>query len=123
MHKLLLKARLQSQGYDPAAGHFAQRALPIGHFISTAACNNTDTDAGIQYTLQVRDFIHEALYDPATGYFAQRASPVGRVDPPIDFNALAGREGYQHKLHQLYAEQRVRTMSATAGSAAEPSTW
>jgi hypothetical protein len=58
---------------------------------------------------QVRDFIHDSLYHPVTGYFSRHASPVGRVDPPIDFGALPGREGYQRKLHELYHQQKAST--------------
>ena len=58
--------------------------------------------------LQVREFIHESLYSPTAGYFSQRISPVGRVDPPIDFGSLWGREGYLRKLQQLYQEQQAR---------------
>jgi hypothetical protein len=55
----------------------------------------------------VRDFIHDSLYHPVTGYFSRHASPVGRVDPPIDFGTLPGREGYQRKLHELYHQQKA----------------
>lgn len=58
-------------------------------------------------TAQVRDFIHDSLYHPVSGYFSRHASPVGRVDPPIDFRALPGREGYQRKLHELYHQQKA----------------
>lgn len=32
---------------------------------------------------------------------------MGLVDPPINFGGLWGQEGYTHKLHQLYTEQKV----------------
>lgn len=61
--------------------------------------------------MQVREFIHESLYSPSIGYFSRPQSPVGQVDPPIDFGALWGQEGYRFKLNQLYTEQKVRQVA------------
>jgi hypothetical protein len=80
-------------------------------------CNTCVLHAWSFHNAQVRDFIHESLYHPVTGYFSRHASPVGRVDPPIDFGALPGREGYQRKLHELYHQQKV------AHSFCVPSCW